>query len=112
MDDTFYCGGSSVIGGYTIHCQKRTGHGTQTLTQAVENSCNCALMEIAQRMGAETFWRYLEDYGLFDKTGIDLAGEGTSVFWAAARNTSPAPMACPLWPPPPSAKPSRSLPSA
>lgn len=85
MDDTFYCGGSSVIGGYTIHCQKRTGHGTQTLTQAVENSCNCALMEIAQRMGAETFWQYLEDYGLFDKTGIDLAGEGTSVFWAGGK---------------------------
>ena len=44
MDDTFYCGGSTTIGGHTIHCQRRTGHGTQTLTEAVENSCNCALM--------------------------------------------------------------------
>ena len=81
MSDTFYCGGSSTIGGHTIHCHKRAGHGTQTLTEAVENSCNVALMEIGQRLGAETFWQYLEDYGLFDTTGIDLAGEGKSVFW-------------------------------
>ena len=81
MDDTFYCGGSTTIGGHTIHCQRRTGHGTQTLTEAVENSCNCALMEIAMRMGAETFWQYLEDYGMFEKTGIDLSGEGEDVFW-------------------------------
>ena len=81
LDDTFYCGGSTTIGGHTIHCQKRTGHGTQTLTEAVENSCNCALMEIAMRMGAETFWQYLEDYGMFEQTGIDLSGEGEDVFW-------------------------------
>lgn len=81
MNDTFYCGGASTIGGHTIHCHKRAGHGSQTLTEAVENSCNCALMEIGQRLGAETFWEYLEDYGLFEKTGIDLSGEGKSVFW-------------------------------
>ena len=81
MSDTFYCGGSTTIGGHTIHCHKRVGHGSQTLTEAVENSCNCALMEIGQRIGAETFWQYLEDYGLFEETGIDLAGEGDSVFW-------------------------------
>ena len=81
MSDTYYCGGASTIGGHTIHCHKREGHGSQTLTEAVENSCNCALMEIGQRIGAETFWNYLEDYGLFEMTGIDLAGEGTSVFW-------------------------------
>lgn len=86
MNDTFFCGGSSNIGGYTIHCHKRAGHGTQTLTEALENSCNVALMEIAQRMGAETFWEYLEDYGLFDQTGIDLSGEGKSVFWAGGKD--------------------------
>lgn len=81
MSDTFYCGGSATIGGHTIHCHKREGHKSQTLTEALENSCNVALMEIAQRLGAETFWEYLEDYGLMDKTGIDLAGEGVNVFW-------------------------------
>ncbi len=81
LDDTFYCGGSSYIGGYEIHCQNTQGHGEQTLTEAVENSCNVALMEIGQRIGAETMWQYFEDFGLFDKTGIDLAGEGNSLFW-------------------------------
>lgn len=81
MNDTFYCGGASTIGGHTIHCHKRAGHGSQTLTQAVENSCNVALMEIAQRLGAEKMWQYFEDYGLLDKTGIDLIGEGSSDFW-------------------------------
>ena len=81
MNDTFFCGGATTIGGHTIHCHKRAGHGSQTLTEALENSCNCALMEIGQRIGAETFWSYLEDYGLFEKTGIDLSSEGTSVFW-------------------------------
>ena len=85
MSDTFYCGGASNIGGFTIHCHKRGGHGSQTLTQVLENSCNVGLMEIAQRMGAETFWQYLEDYGLFDQTGIDLSGEGKSVFWAGGK---------------------------
>ncbi len=85
MDSTYYCGGASTIGGRTIHCHKRAGHGSQTLTQAVENSCNVALMEIGQRLGAEKFWQYLEDYGFFEKTGIDLAGEGNSVFWAGGK---------------------------
>ena len=81
MKDTFYCGGATTVGGHTIHCHKRVGHGSQTLTEALENSCNCALMEIGQRLGAQRFWQYLEDYGLFEETGIDLSGEGTSVFW-------------------------------
>ena len=77
----YYCGGSKKVGGFTIHCHKKVGHGDQTLTQALENSCNVALMEIAEKIGADLFWEYLEDYGLFEKTGIDLLGEGTSVFW-------------------------------
>ncbi len=89
LDDTFYCGGSTTIGGHTIHCQQRSGHGTQTLTEVLEHSCNCGLMEIAMRMGAETFWQYLEDYGMFEKTGIDLSGEGSSVFWDEEEFKSP-----------------------
>lgn len=80
LDDTFYCGGHSDIGGWTIHCHKTVGHGSQTLTETLMNSCNVALMEIALKMGAETFWKYLEDYDLMNKTGIDLGGEGSSLF--------------------------------
>ncbi len=81
MDDTFYCSGVTSIGGYDIHCSKREGHGMQTLTEVLENSCNCGMMTIVQKLGAEKMWQYFEDYGLFDKTGIDLSGEGNSVFW-------------------------------
>ena len=84
LDDRYYCGGSKVVvpGTDPVSCHKKTGHGNQTLTEAMENSCNVALMEIAEQIGAETFWSYLEDYGFFESTGIDLVGEGTSVFWA------------------------------
>ena len=44
------------------------------------NSCNPAFIEIGQRLGAEKFWEYLENYGLMDRTGIDLQGEGQSQF--------------------------------
>jgi stage V sporulation protein D (sporulation-specific penicillin-binding protein) len=70
-----------VVADWTIKCHDVKGHGDQTLTEALENSCNVALMEIAEKIGAETFWAYLEDFGLFERTGIDLVGEGKSLFW-------------------------------
>lgn len=82
LNDHYYCSGSKVVADWRIKCHKAGGHGDQTLTQALENSCNVALMEIAEKIGAETFWRYLEDFGLFERTGIDLVGEGTSLFWS------------------------------
>ncbi|MDD6160532.1 MAG: penicillin-binding transpeptidase domain-containing protein, partial [Oscillospiraceae bacterium] len=82
LSDHFYCGGSKRVGGYTIHCHKKAGHGDQTLTEAVENSCNVALMEIAERLGAEVFWQYLMDFGYAERTGIDLVGEGNSILWS------------------------------
>ncbi|MCI9288915.1 MAG: penicillin-binding protein 2, partial [Oscillospiraceae bacterium] len=87
MDDHFYCSGSMTAGPglKPTHCHKKSGHLDQTLTEAVENSCNVALMTIAQRIGAETMWKYFEDFGLFDKTGIDMAGEGGSIFWSGGK---------------------------
>lgn len=80
MDDHFYCGGSKTVAGRSISCHKKTGHLDQTLTEAVENSCNVALMEIGEKLGADIMWKYFGDYGLFDETGIDLYEEG-SLFW-------------------------------
>ena len=86
-DDHFYCDGVHNAGGWDITCHKKyPGHGDQTVTQVLENSCNDAMMQIAEKMGAETFWNYLENYGLFDSTGIDLFGEGTSVFWPGGKD--------------------------
>lgn len=93
LDDHYYCGGSKQFPGLEkpIRCHKRAGHGDQTLTEAVENSCNVALMEIGSKIGAETMWQYFDDYGLLPKTktGIDLVGEGTSVFWPKETFTGP-----------------------
>ena len=75
-DETYYCGGVLHVGDHDIHCSNRDGHGTQTLKQALENSCNVALMEIGEAMGAEEFCRYQELFGFGEYTGIDLPGEG------------------------------------
>ena len=56
LKDHYYCGGSKVVADWTIKCHDVKGHGDQTLTEALENSCNVALMEIAEKIGAETFW--------------------------------------------------------
>lgn len=82
-DDHYYCGGSKVVGDRTIHCHQRRGHGDQNVTQALENSCNVALMDIGEEIGAELMWQYWDDFGLLpgELTGIDLAGEVESYFW-------------------------------
>ena len=76
-NSTFTCTGSVMVDGYSspIHCSKRTGHGTQTLAQAVANSCNPAFIAIGQKLGTQTFYDYLEDFGFLSQTGIDLQGE-------------------------------------
>lgn len=86
MDDHFQCGGGKVVGGRNISCHKKApGHGDQDLTHVVMNSCNVGLMTIAERMGPDIMWKYFEDFGLFDYTGIDLAGEGTGIWWPGGK---------------------------
>ena len=83
--DTFSCSGSVTVPGYpkAINCSKRSGHGLQDLTKAVGNSCNPAFIEIGKRLGIDTFYDYLEAFGLTEKTGIDLPGEAsvTGAIW-------------------------------
>jgi len=83
MSSTFYCKGYAHYGGWDIGCHKKTGHGSEDLTGVLENSCNPAMMEIGvDRLGAEKMWQYFEDYGLMEKTGVDIGGEGGGqVFW-------------------------------
>ncbi|MGN0967904.1 MAG: peptidoglycan D,D-transpeptidase FtsI family protein, partial [Oscillospiraceae bacterium] len=75
---SFTCTGSAVVAGERISCSKKEGHGAQTLTQAVENSCNPAFIDIGQKLGAEKFYDYLERYNLIGKTGIDIPGEASN----------------------------------
>ncbi|MGF7085792.1 peptidoglycan D,D-transpeptidase FtsI family protein [Ohessyouella blattaphilus] len=74
-EETFYCGGMLHVGDHDIYCNNTKGHGTQTLSQAMANSCNVALMEIGLRMGAEGFTKMQSNYGFGQYTGIDLPGE-------------------------------------
>lgn len=77
--DTFYCSGFSEIGGWKISCNNKYGHGTITLPESLMKSCNCALMEIAEKLGPERFFAYQEKFGFGSKTGIDLPGESSGI---------------------------------
>lgn len=88
LNSQFFCNGVARVGGFDIHCSKRTGHGQQDLTLAVKNSCNPAFMDIGQRLGADRFYDYMEDFGLLGTTGSDLLGEGGSVIWSRKFFTS------------------------
>ncbi|MCI8477161.1 MAG: PASTA domain-containing protein [Oscillospiraceae bacterium] len=93
-NDTFVCTGSVEVADHTIHCSNRRGHGTQTLAKAVANSCNPAFIAIGQRLGAERFYDYIEDFGILEATEIDLQGEShinpvsSGLFWSREKFTS------------------------
>ena len=77
-EESFYCGGMLHVGDHDIHCINRSGHGTQTLKEAVENSCNVALMQIADLIGVEDFCKYQHIFGFGELTGIDLPGDAST----------------------------------
>lgn len=74
-NETFVCNGYEEVGGHTIHCVNRSGHGTETVEKALMNSCNDALMQMSYRIGAENFCRYQQIFNFGLKTNIDLPGE-------------------------------------
>lgn len=76
--DSFYCSGQVQVADATIRCSNTAGHGAQTFTQALTNSCNPAFIDIGQRIGIDKFSYYFEGFGLAEKTGIDLPGEAVS----------------------------------
>ena len=86
LKNTFYCKGAEKIPGRSqlLHCWRAAGHGSQTTAQALQNSCNLAFAHIALTMGGETFYEYIENFGVLEKTGIDLAGESKGVFFDKA----------------------------
>ena len=72
----FYCKGYKVVAGTKIRCSVYpNGHGSQSLGETLANSCNPAMMEIAMRMGPDTFYDYIYNFGFGSKTGISLGGE-------------------------------------
>ena len=79
VNDSFYCPGYKIVEDRRIRCHKTTGHGAETFTQGIMNSCNPVFIELGLRLGAENFYHYFEQFGLLRKTGIDLPGEAAPI---------------------------------
>ena len=89
----FHSSGIINVGGRPIKCWRwYNPHGHQTLKEAVENSCNPVFVELGQKMGAETFYDYINGFGFSDVTGIDLPGEGKSIMYSL-NNVGPVELA-------------------
>lgn len=78
-EDTFSCPGFRIVDDRRIRCHKTTGHGSETFVQGVMNSCNPVFIEVGQRLGTDAFYRYFQQFGLLEKTGIDLPGEAGTI---------------------------------
>lgn len=75
-NSTFFCSGTWKIGSKTTgHCWRLAGHGSQSFAKALQNSCNCAFVNIALDIGAEKYYEYFKAFGLTEKTGVDMMGE-------------------------------------
>ena len=82
LKDSFQCNGKYHVEGYSkpIHCHKTSGHGLLSFAEAIQQSCNPAMMTISAKMGRELFYRYFQNFGFTEKTGIDLPGEASPVY--------------------------------
>ena len=81
LSDRFSCVGFYEVGGWHIKCHKITGHGSGfTLAYGLQMSCNPTMMQIAERIGAQNFYSYVENFGYFEKSGIDLPSEASTIF--------------------------------
>lgn len=77
----FYCQGYETVDNIPVNCWRNYNpHGSQTLREALENSCNPAFIQLGTRIGTSTLYKYYKSFGLFDKTGIALPGEANSLF--------------------------------
>ncbi len=74
-NESYNCEGVMEVSKHKIRCHKRIGHGTLTLSQCLEQSCNMGLIQIANVVGKDTLTKYLYDFNIGLKTNIDLAGE-------------------------------------
>ena len=79
LDDTFNCGGFRVVEDRRIHCHKVSGHGTENFVQGAMNSCNPVFIDVGLRLGVDRYYGYFQQFGLLEKTGIDLPGEAGTI---------------------------------
>ena len=92
-NSSFYCGESISVAGTRFHCANHKRHGTQTVTQALENSCNQSFIQIGARLGKEAFCDYFAAFGLREPTGIDLPAEPKKSLYYTADRMGPMELA-------------------
>ena len=90
---TFYCGESISVAGTRFHCANHKRHGSQTVTQALENSCNQSFIQIGARLGKEAFCDYFAAFGLRGPTGVDLPAEPKKSLYYTADRMGPVELA-------------------
>ena len=90
---TFYCGESISVAGTRFHCANHKRHGSQTVTQALENSCNQSFIQIGARLGRQAFCDYFAAFGLREATGIDLPAEPKKSLYYTADRMGPVELA-------------------
>ena len=79
LDDSFYCPGYITVEDRRIHCHKRSGHGSETFVQGIQNSCNPVFIDLGLRIGCDRYYENFKSFGLLEKTGIDLPGEAGTI---------------------------------
>ncbi len=79
LNDNFFCPGYKMVEDRRIHCHKRVGHGAETFTQGIMNSCNPVFIELGMRLGTDNFYKYFKQFGLLTRTDIDLPGEAATI---------------------------------
>ncbi|MDR3318835.1 MAG: PASTA domain-containing protein [Clostridiales bacterium] len=79
LADRFFDPGYRIVDGQRIKCWRTHGHGSQTLQEGVNNSCNSVFMDLALRLGTEKFYNYLQAFGFGEQTGVDFAGESRGI---------------------------------
>lgn len=79
LEDQFVCPGYRIVEDRKIRCHKVAGHGSETFVEATMNSCNPVFIDVGQRLGVENYYKYFEQFGLKEKTGIDLPGEAATI---------------------------------
>lgn len=79
LNDRFYDPGYRIVDGQRIKCWKTIGHGSEDLVDGFINSCNSVFMDLALRMGTNSFYSYLKKFGIGSKTGIDIASESSGI---------------------------------
>lgn len=79
LTDRFSCPGFRIVEDRKIRCHKVGGHGVETFLEGAMNSCNPVFIDVGQRIGAESFYEYFQQFGLLGKTGVDLPGEAATI---------------------------------